>query len=47
MNLVRPAAVDAFAERVAARYAERTGGAAETFVVRENREAGVAPPEPS
>ena len=46
VNLVRPAQVEAFAERVAARYAERTGGAAEVFVVRENREAGVEPPRP-
>ena len=45
VNLVRPAGVEAFAETVAARYAERTGGAAEVFVVRENREAGVEPPD--
>ena len=46
VNLVRPAHVEAFAETVAGRYAERTGGAAEVFVVRENREAGVEPPPP-
>ena len=46
VNLVRQGDVDAFAERVAARYAERTGGAAEAFVVRENREAGVEGPPP-
>jgi galactokinase len=45
VNLVRQPEVDAFAERVAARYAERTGRDAEVFVVRENREAGVEGPQ--
>ena len=44
VNLVRQGDVERFAETVAARYAERTGGAAEVFVVRENREAGVEGP---
>ena len=45
VNLVRPDAVDTFAEAVAEGYRQRTGGTAAVFVVRENREAGVVGPE--
>ena len=44
VNLVRPAEVDAFAQAVADDYRQRTGQEATVFVVRENREAGVAGP---
>ena len=44
VNLVRQPDVDAFADRVSSCYAERTGRTGRVFVVRDNREAGVAGP---
>ena len=45
VNLVRQSEVEAFAERVAARYADRAGRDGRVFVVRDNREAHVVGPD--